>query len=124
MAIVAAAALCASSASNASSNRAARKTLQTGSRIFDTLTSTMEWGDEWASTAAFSGHPFQLNMQSESIPALGPHSRELSVCCSTCSSESREGNSATPNRGLDAAAAAAIEVPGAMAAAALCEVRT
>jgi len=65
-------------------------------------------------------------MQLESITALGLHSREFSVRSRTWPRESLGGDLATSSVGLDAVAAAegAIELAGAMAADASCEVRT
>ena len=59
-------------------------------------------------------------MHFESIPELGAHSREFSVCSGAWRSESLKRNSPTPTGEVDAVAAAedAIELFGGMAAAA------
>lgn len=88
--------------------------------------SALTSSDTVATSADGVRHPCQLNMQLESIPALGLHSRELSVRSNTWPSESLGRNSATPDVGVDVAIAAgdASELAGAMAADASCEVRT
>jgi hypothetical protein len=64
-------------------------------------------------------------MHLESIPELGAHSRELSVCSGAWRSESFKGDSPTLAGEVDAVAAAeeAIELSGEMAAAASGESR-